>query len=129
MRPLRLARVAAEAESLRIQYMLRRAVTRLILGVVATALLLSGIVFVHLAAWSWLRTSLAPHWVGLIFAGTDLAVAAVLFFLAARSRPGVVEREAIAVRRRAVKAATDQLSTTVLLARLAAWLVTNRKPP
>ncbi len=120
MRPIRLAQVALEAESLRLHHQVRRTAIRAVLAVLAVALLLLAAIFLHIAAWFWLRQMLAPHLVGLIFAGADLIVAIVLGVIAARSGPGRIEREALAVRRRALEDAAVSLSFSALLARLVA---------
>jgi len=109
MRPLRLASVALEAEALRLRYHLRRVIARVIFAILTLVLGCGTLLFLHIAAWYWLRQSLPPHQVGLIFAAIDLTLTAVLAFLAARSRPGKLEREAAEVRRRALSEATDSL--------------------
>ena len=57
MRALRLARIAAEAEGLRLRYSAQRTVMRAILGLVALAFLFGALVFGQIAAWYWLRMS------------------------------------------------------------------------
>jgi hypothetical protein len=127
VRPLRLVRIALAAEAVRLRYQLRRTVIRAAIGVVATALLLSALVFGHIAAWNWLRESLAPGMVALIFAGADLLLAVVLALAALRSVPGPVEREARAVRERALDDAADFVSISALLLRLVDLLTHRRQ--
>jgi hypothetical protein len=117
-----------EAESLRLRHRAKRFIRRAILGCVALALLLGALAFGHVAAWYWLRDFLAGQYVALIFAGTDLLFALVLALLAVRSAPGVVEIEALAVRRRALDDAVESMTVSVLLIRLIERLLRPRRP-
>jgi hypothetical protein len=114
MRTLRLARIAAEAEGLRLRQQAKRTVIRGVLGVVALVFLAGALAFAHIAAWFWLRLDWEARHASLILAGADLVLAALLGLLAARSSPGRVEREALAVRRRAIDSATSPLALSVL---------------
>jgi len=114
MRPLRLARVAAEAEGVRLRQLARRTVFRAVCGIVALVFLAGALGFCHFAVWFWLRQSFAPPAAALIIAGGDLLLAIVLGVLAARSSPGRVEVEALAVRRRAVESITGSIALTTL---------------
>jgi len=111
MRTLELARVAAEAEALRLRLTARRTAVRTALGLVALGFLLGAIIFFHVAAWSWLSTSLNEPAAALIIAGADLVVAVVLALLATRSSAGPLEAEALALRRRAL----DHVGTSLTL--------------
>jgi len=131
MRTLRLARIAAEAEGLRLRYSARRAAVRAVLGLVALGFLLGALVFCQIAAWYWLRASWDRPAAALILAGAELVLAAILALLAAWSSPGRVELEALAVRRRALKAAISGLALSALatqLLRLAVDLLRRRRP-
>ncbi len=118
MRSLRLARIAAEAEGLRLRYAVRRAVVRAVFGVVALALLLGALAFCHIAAWYWLRQWFDRPAVALIIAGAELVLALILALLAARSSPGRIEAEALALRRRALDDATRSLAFSAMLTQL-----------
>lgn len=109
MRTLRLARIAAEAEGLRLRHSIRRGVVRGMFGVVAGGFLASALVFCHIAGWFWLRQSWQPPSTALIIAGVDLVLALVLALIAARSSPSAIEVEALAVRQRALDSATRSL--------------------
>ena len=50
MRPLRLARLAAEAEGLRLRYAARRIGSRVLLGLIASGCLVGAAVLIHVAA-------------------------------------------------------------------------------
>jgi hypothetical protein len=106
VRPVQLARIAAEAEGVRLRRLARRIVLRAILGVIALLFFLGAIVFAHIAVWYWLRTGLTqsfPAAAG-ILGGGDLLVAIILGIVATRSSPSRVELEALAVRRQAMAA-------------------------
>jgi hypothetical protein len=130
MRALRLARVAAEAEGLRLRERMRRTATRVAFGVVAMGFLAAAVVFGHIAAWFWLRVAWEARHAALIIAGVDLVLAILLGVLAARSSPGRVEQEALAVRRRAIESAASTLAFSALamqLLRLFTSLVSRRR--
>jgi hypothetical protein len=117
MRPFRLARIAAEAEGVRLRALVSRIITRAILGVIALLFVLGAIVFAHLAAWYWVRTGLDQTFLGAtgILGGGDLLVAVILAFLATRSAPSRVEVEALAVRRKALEGIGGAISLTQLV--------------
>jgi hypothetical protein len=105
MRPFRLARIAAEAESVRLHGMISRIVMRAVLAFVALLFLLGAMVFVHIAAWYEIRISLNQSYLATagILGGADLVLAVVIGLLAARSSPSRVEIEALEVRRKAIE--------------------------
>jgi len=115
MRTLRLARIAAEAEGLRLSYFTRRTVIRTVLVFVALVFLFGALAFCQVAAWFWLRQWFDRPVAALIIAGTELAFALVLGILAARSSPGRIEAEALALRRRALEDATSCTALSALI--------------
>jgi hypothetical protein len=127
--PIRLLRIAIEAEMLRLGLHARRTAGRVVMGSVALALLLGALGFGHVAAWYWLRDHLAAQYVALIFVGVDLVFALLLFFLAFRSAPGLAEVEARAVRRQALESAAETVSIYALVARLAEQVMRSRSRP
>jgi uncharacterized membrane protein len=121
--PIRLVRIALEAEALRLSQLARRTVKRIMLAGLAMVLALAALAFAHVAVWAWLRETLAAQWVALIFAGFDLLLAVVFAILASRSAPASVELEALAVRRRALDDAAGALTISTMLIRLVEeWL-------
>jgi len=117
VRVLSLARIAAEAEGLRLRHSARRTAIRGALGLIALAWVLGAVVFAHIAVWNWLEdsvgwTPLATAWT---LAGIDAVIALVLCLVAVLLGPGKVEMEALAVRSRAVDGATRSLGTSALL--------------
>ena len=130
MRTLRLARIAAEAEGLRLRERARRTVVRAMLCVIALGFLAAAVVVAHIAAWFWLRVSWSDQGAALVIAGADAIIAMLLMVLAARSSPGRLEVEALAVRRRAVESAAGSLAISALAVqflRALADLVSRRR--
>jgi hypothetical protein len=130
MRTLRLARIAAEAEGLRLRERVRRSVIRAVLGIVALGFLACAVVFAHISGWFWLRTYWERLPAALIVTGADLVLTAVLALLAARSSPGRAELEALAVRRRALDSAASTLAFSAIamqLLRLLPNLLSRRR--
>jgi 4-amino-4-deoxy-L-arabinose transferase-like glycosyltransferase len=80
-----LAKIAAEAEILRIQHMLKRQGIRAALGLVAVLFALGVLVLAHVAGWQVLRLYVLPIYATLILLGVDLVVAAIFGILAVRS--------------------------------------------
>jgi TRAP-type C4-dicarboxylate transport system permease small subunit len=81
---------------------------------VAMIFMLGVLVFLHIAAWYWIRQSWRQEYAALALAGADFVLAMVLAFLAARSSPRRVEVEALAVRQRAVESAVSSLAMSSL---------------
>jgi hypothetical protein len=117
MRPVRLARIAAEAEGVRLRGLATRIATRVVLAVVALLFVIGAIVFAHVAAWYEIRTVLDQTFLVTagIMGGADLIIAIILGLLASRSRPSRVEREALEVRRQAIQGISSTLSVTQML--------------
>lgn len=120
MRTFELARIAAEAEKLRLRGFVARIVTRLILGAIALVFVLGALGFAHLAAWYWLRVQLGQSFLAAsgILGGCDVVIAVLLGLMAARSSPSKTERNALEVRRRAVHGmwTTLNIAQTLMLA-------------
>ena len=130
MRTLRLVRIAAEAEGLRLREQIRRTVVRAILGIIAMGFLAAAVVFANIAAWYWLRLYWTELNTALAMAGADIVMALLLMALAARSTPSRAEVEALAIRRQAMDSAAGSLGFSALavqLLRLLADLVSRRR--
>ena len=117
MRPFRLARIAAEAEGVRLRGMATRIVTRIIFSVIALFFVLGAVVFGHIAAWYEVRIALDQSYLTTtgILGSADMVLAVVLGFLATRSTPSRVEVEALDVRRKAIEGIGSALSLTQLV--------------
>jgi hypothetical protein len=129
VRVVRLARIAADAERVRLRGMLTRIVTGAILGVIALMFVLDAIVFAHLAAWYWLRTGQGQTFLAAtgILGGGDLLVAIILGILASRSTPSRIEREALDVRRKAIQGIGSTFSLTQLVIPLISIVASLRR--
>jgi hypothetical protein len=114
MRPIRLARIAAEAEGVRLRGMATRIAIRAVFGIVALFFVLGTVVFVHVAAWFELVNGfgLSSVVAAAILGGVDLLIAIILGWLASRSSPSKVEIEAREVRRKALEGIGSALSLT-----------------
>jgi hypothetical protein len=117
MRPVRLARIAAEAETVRWQAFAARAFTRVACACISLLFVIGAVTFAHIAAWYWLRIDreLNFYETALVLGGFDLAVAVVLILIAGRSTPSRTEREALEVRKRAVAEMVHMLTLAQLL--------------
>ena len=117
MRAFRLARIAAEAEGVRLRGMATRIVTRIIFAVIALFFVLGAVVFGHIAAWYEVRIVLDQSYLTTtgILGSADMVLAVVLGFLATRSTPSRVEVEALDVRRKAIEGIASALSLTQLV--------------
>jgi hypothetical protein len=117
MRPIRLARIAAEAEGVRLRGMMTRIVTRVIFAVVALFFVLGAVTFGHVAAWYEIRIGLEQSFLATagIMGGADLLIAIILLLLASRSSPSRVEIEAREVRRKALEGIGSALSLAQML--------------
>jgi|SRR5690242_20141445 hypothetical protein len=116
LKPLRLARIAAEAEGVRLRYVARRTAIRVVVGAIALIFLMAALGFFHVALWFWLRRHFESSAASLIIAGGDLLTALIFGLFAARSSPGRLETEALEVRRRALANATSTLAYSTLAA-------------
>jgi hypothetical protein len=117
MRTLRLARIAAEAEGLRLRQQAQRTAIRVAIGLIGLMFVGWALAFAHVAAWYWLRESVgwAEPGAAAAVTGADLVIAAVLALLAARSSPGRVEMEALQVRQQALESATSSFALATVL--------------
>ena len=116
MRTLRLARIAAEAEGLRLRRLAQRTAIRIVLVLGALGFMAWAAAFAHIAIWFALRVNAGlSSWASaLVLFGLDLVMALILALLAARSIPGRVEAQALEVRRRAM----ENVATNIALSRL-----------
>jgi hypothetical protein len=129
MRAVNLTKVAAEAEILRIQHMLKRQGMRAAFGLVAVLFVLGVLVLAHIAGWQVLRLYVPPIYATLILLGVDLVIAAIFGILAARSSPSHHEREALAIRQRALHEARSSLALSALIPIAGALLRPRRNAP
>src|SRR5438270_12817854 len=98
MRATNLVKVAAQAEMLRLQQMMRRQATRLAFAAAGLVFLLGMLAFANVAGWQVARFYVSPIYATLIMLGVNLLIAAVFGVLAARSSPSAGERNARGLR-------------------------------
>jgi hypothetical protein len=115
MRAGNLAKIATEAEILRIKHMLRRQGMRAAFGVVALVFLVAVLAIANVAIWQVVRMYLSPINTTLALLGLNLLLAIIFGVLAARSSPGQTEREALAIRQRALGEARSSLALGALI--------------
>jgi hypothetical protein len=115
MRAVNLVKVAAEAEILRVQHMLKRQGMRAAFGLAGFIFILGALVLVHIIGWQVLRLYVSAIYASLIMVAVDVVIAAIFGLLAARSSPSRQEREAFDVRRRALHEARSSLALSALI--------------
>ena len=115
MRSINLLRLALDAEMLRLRAMATRQGRRAAFGSVAFIFALAVLAFAEIAGWQGLRLRVEAIPTTLILLGINLVIAAVFGLLAARSSPGLAEREALQVRRQALDAVRGSLLLTAAL--------------
>ena len=126
MRTLRLARVAAEAERLRIKRIARRLAIRAALGAVAGVFALAALAWLHVLVWFALAHSLHPVLRSVVLVAIDVAITLILGLLAMRSPPDPIGAEALEVRRQSVAQLRRSLSIAALAATMARAAGRNR---
>jgi hypothetical protein len=120
MRAGNLTKIATEAEILRIKHMLKRQGIRVAFGLVAFVFLVAVLVTANIAIWQVARMYLSPINATLVLLGGNLLLAIIFGLLAARSAPSQTEREALAIRQRALGEARSALALTALIPGVAA---------
>jgi hypothetical protein len=115
VRSINLLRLALDAEMLRLRAMATRQGRRAAFGSVAFIFALAVLAFAEIAGWQGLRLRVEAIPTTLILLGINLVIAAVFGLLAARSSPGLAEREALQVRRQALEAVRGSLLLTAAL--------------
>ena len=115
MRLIDLARVAAEAEGVRLKVMLKRQARRGIWGAAAAVFALFFCVSLHLTAYEFLAPWLGAGFAALALMGLDLVLAVVFGILAAGNTPSLQEREAAAISRTARLQLRDTAATFAMV--------------
>ena len=103
MRAVELAKVAANAEALRLRELASRQSRRAIYGVVAAVFGIGVLVLLHVVAYNMMVPNVSPLVASLVLLAFDLIVAAVCGLKALKSVPGPVELEALAIRKQALQ--------------------------
>ena len=112
MRATQLARIAAQAEKLRLQRIARRQAIRAGCAAVALVFLLAFLALLHVLVVISIARTTGPASATAIVLGIDLVIAIILGVMAMRSTPDAMENEARLVRDRAL----EQMKEAVALA-------------
>lgn len=126
MRATNLVKIAAQAEILRIQHMVKRQAIRAAFAMGAFVFVLGALVLANVVGWQLTRVYVSAVYASLIMLSVNLAIAAIFGLLAARSSPSGTEREALELRRRALLEARSSLALGALIP-LAGGLVRSQR--
>jgi hypothetical protein len=126
MRAVTLAKVAARAERLRVQAMVRRQVRRGAFGFAGAVFAVGALCLGHVVAWLIIAPSIGSLWASVALLAFDLVVAVVLGALAAFSKPGKIEAEARFLKRRVLLQLRQDMAVTALVPALGLFIGTKR---
>jgi hypothetical protein len=115
MMAVQLAKAAAQAEKLRVEALVKRQARRSVYAGVGVAFSLGVFALLHVAVELAFAPSIGALQVTILLAVVDMFAAAILFSVAARSRPGKIEIEAEYLRRRALSQLKGEMSFVALL--------------
>ena len=113
MRAVELAKVAANAEALRLRQLVHRQLMRAVYGGVAAIFGIGVLVLLHVVAYDLLVPHVSPVVASLILLVVDLAIAGVCGMQALNSKPSLIEEEALAIRKQAL---TDMRGSVTMMA-------------
>ena len=102
MRAVELAKVAANAEALRLRQLASRQSLRAVYGAVAAVFGLGVLVLVHVVLYEVLLLYVSSLVASLILLALDLIVAGICGLKALKSIPSAIEEEALAIRKQAL---------------------------
>jgi hypothetical protein len=126
MRSVSLARVAAQAELLRLRRLARRQGMRAAFGAIAIVFLVAALVGCHVAAAMALTVYMQPIYAALIVAAIDLVIGVIFLLVAARDTPDAIEREALQVRLAAQEQMLEVAALTTLIGPLLRLIGTRK---
>ena len=127
MRSVNLLRLALEAETLRLRYLLQRQGRRAAVGLLAAIFGVSVLVLANAVGWQVLSIYVPPIYATLILLGVNFVIAMVLSLLASRSSPSHAEREALRIRREALEGAQSSLALTAALPVISGLIGASRR--
>jgi hypothetical protein len=127
MKAFSLLKLAAEAEFLRLKAMIARQARRAAYGTGAAIFAIGVLTLIHVAAWQALALYVNSIVATLILLGIDFACAAILGLLAARSKPGSIEADSEALRRKALEQARASVAFSALFPLLWRGVSTYRR--
>ncbi len=115
MRTTNLIKVAAQAEMLRYQHMLKRQGIRAAFGFAALVFIVGVLVLANVIGWQVARMYVVPIYASLIMLGVNLVIAAIFGLLAARSSPSRHETDAVEIRQRALREARGSVALSAVI--------------
>jgi fatty acid desaturase len=115
MRLLSLARIAAEAEGVRLKAMGKRQAMRAVFAAVAAVFGLLLLVMLEVSGFEFLSPLVGGGFAALIVAGIDLLLLGLFAMVALRDTPSQAEQEAALIGRQARTQITDTLATYTLV--------------
>lgn len=128
MRSVRLAQIAAQAESVRWRRRAKRIATQIVCLILALPFLLAALGFVEAAFWNYLLDHFWPVQAALIATGGNLLVVAVLMVIAiSRGGDDRVAVEALEVRRRALESAQRSVTIAAMAGPVASFLINRMR--
>ena len=115
MRPVNMAKIAAEAEVIRLKAMAQRQGMWAAFGAAAVIFALGVLVLMNILVWQLLRLYMQPIYATLILLLINLTIAAAFGVLAIWSSPSQTEQDALEVRQRAIHDFEGSLAMSALL--------------
>ena len=129
MRAVDFAKIAAEAELVRVRHMLKRQGMRVAFAAGAAVFAIGVLVLANIAVWQVVRLHLDPIYASLILLGGNLVLALIFGGLAMRSTPSHTEREALDVRKQALTQLQQSVAIGTLIPIAGTLLgMSSRKP-
>ena len=126
MRAVKLAKVAVQAEKLRLQALAQRQARRGVWLLVALAFATAALALGHVVAFIAITPSLGALWTSVLLLTFDLVVALVLGAVAALSKPGEVEAEAQRLKQLALRQLRQDLTVAALVPTLGLFIGSKR---
>ena len=129
MRAVNMMKIAAEAELLRFQSMLKRQGMRAAFGLLAFVFLLGLLALLNILIWQLLRLYMEPIYATLVLLAINLIITASFGVLAMRSTPSQAEQDALEVRQQAVRELKSSLTVSALVPIAGTLLRSKRQRP
>lgn len=129
MRAVNMMKIAAEAELLRLQSMLKRQGMRAAYGLLAFVFALGVLALLNILIWQLLCLYIQPIYATLILLVINLIITAAFGMLAMRSIPSQAEQDALEVRQQAVRELRSSLTVSALIPIAGTLLRSKQKRP
>ena len=126
MRTIELAKVAAQAEALRLRRLAWRQAMRIVYFAVAGVFGVAVFVLLHVVGYHAMVPALSPLAASAILLGIDIVLAGIFAFLGSRNTPDSIEEEARFLRDRSIAELKSSLALTSMLRPASRILGTRR---